>query len=65
MPPLNTRNPTVTGPKKSNSAEVQDKDFKIAIINMFKVHEKDVDKWLNEDHESTVEWNNKKYFKKA
>lgn len=55
MPPPEPSNATIVGLEKCNLVEAQDKDFKISIMNMFKDHEEDVDKWLNEDHENTVE----------
>ena len=55
MSPLESSNPAATSTEKCNITQAQDKDFKISIMNMFKDHEEDVDKWLNEDHENTVE----------
>lgn len=39
MPPPEASNPIAIGPEKSNLAEAQDNDFKIAIMNMFKTLE--------------------------
>lgn len=36
MHPAEPTNPTRVGPRKFNIAESQDKDFKIAIMNVFK-----------------------------
>lgn len=45
-------NPTAEDPEKSNIAEAQDRDFKIAIRNMFNDLKKDLNKSLNEVHEN-------------
>ena len=37
MPPLEVSNSATVGPEKCNIAEAQDKDFKIAIMNMLVV----------------------------
>lgn len=46
--PPEVSNTTVTGPEKSSLAKSQDKDYKIAIMNMFKDFKKDMNKSLNE-----------------
>ena len=53
MPLLETNNPITVGPKKCYKAKAQDKDFKVAIVNIFKDLKEDMNKFLNEDHENT------------
>lgn len=49
------------GPRKNNLGKTHEKDFKIAIMSMFK-RLKDVRKCVNEGPENTkVEWNNEKF----
>lgn len=43
-PPLEASNPTLIDPEKSNWAEAQDRNFKIAILNMFKDLKEDMNK---------------------
>lgn len=45
--------PIATNPEKSNLAEAQEKDFKIAIMKYFKNLKEDVNKCLNEGFENT------------
>lgn len=40
------------GSEKYNLAETQDKDFRLAIRNMFKDLKEAMHKYLNEDHEN-------------
>lgn len=56
MPPLETRNPITAGPEKSNGAEAQDKGFKITIMNMFNELKENMNKYIKEDCENTVDW---------
>lgn len=44
MSALDPCNPTTVGPEKCNTAELQNKDFKIAVMSMFK----DLKEALNE-----------------
>jgi hypothetical protein len=53
MPAPASRNPTRVGPDKCSVAEVQNKDFKIAIMNMFKNLKEKINKSLNEVCENT------------
>lgn len=53
MPPSEASSPIAIGSEKNNLVEVQGKDFKIAIMNMFKDLNKDMNECLNEDHEKT------------
>lgn len=47
------------GPEKSNLAKTQDKDFKIAMMKMFKDIKKDINKWLIKImRKQAVKWNN-------
>lgn len=45
MSPLETSNPITVGPEKCNIADAQDKDLKIAIMTMFKLLKKDMNKY--------------------
>lgn len=54
--PPEATNPIVLGSKESILAEVQDKDFKIAVMSMFRDLKDNVNKWLNEDWETTNSW---------
>lgn len=55
--PPEATNPIVLGSKESKLAEVQDKDFKIAIMSMFKDLKDTVNKCPNEDWENANSWN--------
>lgn len=55
MPPLEANSPIEIGLEKDNSAETQDKDFKTAIMNMFKDFKGDINKYLSKKHENIVE----------
>jgi hypothetical protein len=46
-------NLTTAGPEKGKMAEGQDKNFKIAVMNMIKVPREDVNKSLTEVYETT------------
>lgn len=48
---------TVRSPEKSNLAEAQNEDFKIAIMNMFKDLKKGRNTCLNKVYEDTVKHN--------
>lgn len=43
-------------PDKGNSAEAQDKNFKLDIMNMFKDFREGMNKFFNKDHENTKWW---------
>lgn len=65
MPLLETNNPITVSPKKCYKAKAQDKDFKVAIVNIFKDLKEDINKFLNEDHESTKKQFNEIYSMKG
>jgi hypothetical protein len=52
MPSPEASNFMVIGPKQCNLGEAQDKDFRIANMNMFKDLKEDRNKCLNEDSEN-------------
>lgn len=54
-PPSEASNNFIIGPKKSNTAETHDKDFKIKIRDMLKDLTEDINKFLSRDCENTVE----------
>ena len=54
--PPEATNPIVLGSKESALAEAQDKDFKIAIVSMFKDLTDTVNKCPNKDWENTNSW---------
>lgn len=45
--------PTIVGHEKCNIAKVQNKNYKIMIMNMFKELREDLYKYKNEIHENT------------
>ena len=47
MSSLEPSNPTTVHPEKCNIAEMQDEDFKIAIMNRSTDHKKNMDKSVN------------------
>ena len=53
MPSPEASNFMVIGPKQCNLAEAQDKDFKIAIMNMLKDLKEEINKSANEIYENT------------
>lgn len=53
MTPPEVRNPITISPEKTNLVEAHDRNFKIAIIHLFKDLKEDMDKYLNEDHENS------------
>jgi hypothetical protein len=53
MPPPESSNPTAVGPEKCNITEARENDFKIAVTNMFKGCQEDMNKSLNEDCKDT------------
>lgn len=55
MSSLESRNPTTTGPKYSNTAEAQDKDFKTAIMNIIKDLKEDTHLLIKSMKTQTVE----------
>ena len=44
---------TTVGPERCNAAEIQDKDFKAAIINMLNDLKEDMNKSINKVYENT------------
>lgn len=62
---LETNNPITVGPKKCYKAKAQDKDLKVAIVNIFKDLKEDMNKFLNEDHENTKKQFNEIYSMKG
>lgn len=52
MPHPEARNPVIIRAEKCNPADAQDKDFKTAIMNMFKDLKENINKCLNEDSEN-------------
>lgn len=65
MPLLETNNPITVGSKKFYKAKAQDKDFKVAIVNIFKDLKEDMNKFLNEDHKNTKKQFNEIYSMKG
>ena len=55
MSPLEARNSATVGPKKCNIAEAQDKNFKIAIMNMLVVFKEEMNKFIKSIKMQTVE----------
>lgn len=53
MPPPDSSDPTTVDPGKCNTAEAQDKYFKIAVMNMIKDHKEDMIKYINAICENT------------
>lgn len=53
MFPPEASNPIAAGHEKCNIAEAYVKDFKMAIMNMFKRSREDINKSLKEAHENT------------
>lgn len=53
MSPLEPSNLATAGPEKLNITEAQDKDFKKAIINRFKVLKEDRNKLIIEIYKNT------------
>jgi hypothetical protein len=53
MSPVELSNPTTADPEKCNINESPGRDFKIAIMNMFKDLKEDINKSLNEVCENT------------
>lgn len=53
MSSIEPSNPTTLWPEKCNIAESQDKNFKIAIMDMIKVCKEDINKSINEIYENT------------
>lgn len=52
MLPSESGNSIAIGSEKSNLVEIEDKAFKLAIVNMFKDLKGEINKCLNEDHEN-------------
>lgn len=50
--------PTGLGPEKWNIAKSQDKDFKVALMHMFKDLKDNMNKFLKEVWENTSNWMN-------
>lgn len=48
MSPLEQSNPSTLDPEKYNIAEIQDKDFKIAIKNMLEILKDSINKSITE-----------------
>lgn len=53
MSPLEASNPITVDPEKCNVADAQDKDFRIAIMNMFKLLKKNMNKYNKEIYETS------------
>lgn len=51
--PSEPRNPITVGPERCNTAEAQDRDFKITIRNMVKDLKEDVNKFFSADCDNT------------
>ena len=59
MSSLEPSNPTIVHPEKCNIAEVQDEDFRIAIMNRSTDCKKNMNKSINKGCENTVKLNSK------
>lgn len=53
MPLQEVRKPIAIRPDLSNLVKVQNKNFQIGIVNMFKDFNEDMNKYFNENHENT------------
>lgn len=53
MPLQEVRKPIAIRPDLSNLVKVQNKNFQIGIVNMFKDFNEDMNKYFNENHETT------------
>ena len=53
MSPLKPNSTTTVGPEKCSMAEKQDKDFKIAFMNMLKLLREEMNKLIKEIYENT------------
>lgn len=53
MPLQEVRKPITIGPDLSNLVKVQNKNFQIGIVNMFKDFKEDMNKCFNDNHENT------------
>lgn len=52
MSPLEPRNTTTVGPEYCNRDEAQEKDLKIAFMNMIKVLKEEINKFPKEIHKT-------------
>lgn len=53
MPLQEVKKPIAIRPDLSNLVKVQNKNFQIGIVNMFKDFNEDMNKYFNENHENT------------